>query len=289
MFARILAIENTKILRRWMLWIEMGIMAGLVVFIFGLMYVLGKTRQEAELIDMAKGMIAWPGSLMTAMNMAGGKQLGGLLLLVLVGAMTAQEYTWRTMHLWLSRGVSRAAVLGAKFVAIFLPAALIVLAPVVIGGLVSIPISLDLNGSLKLNEINGLQFLLSLGRVVYTMMPYAALAFMLAIITRSTAVAIGGSLAYALIIENVISLVGMLLKGVGFDKVAALVPGSMASVILGLNDNAVRTVIRTGDSGSIDIGQFSLSPTWAAVGLAVWTLLFLGLAWWRFSRQDITE
>ncbi|MCB9007265.1 MAG: hypothetical protein H6656_07880 [Ardenticatenaceae bacterium] len=43
---------------------------------------------------------------------------------------------------------------------------------------------------------------MSIGRTAFTLLPYAALTFFLAVVSRSTVVAIGGGLAYAMLIEG---------------------------------------------------------------------------------------
>jgi ABC-2 type transport system permease protein len=211
-------------------------------------------------------------------------------LMVLVGAATAQEYTWRTMHLWLSRGLSREALIGAKFLAILIPLVLFVLTPLIVGGGVTAIFTLQIDKSLPLGQIDFWHLVMSVVRTTYTLLPYAALTFMLAIVFRSTAAAIGISLAYTLLIEGVAATVFTLLGGIWRDIVVYL-PGSLASVLMKLNSSGVMVGVSTSVSSSEDTVNVtkSLAPIPSAIGIALWSLAFLGLALLAFRRQDLSE
>src|SRR5574341_1713770 len=157
----------------------------------------------AEARAQMQQMVTWPVGLLTALNFSRGNSLGSLLLIILVGAVVGQEYTWRTLHLWLSHGTPRAALLIAKFAALLVPIALIVLTPVLVGGALTAYFTVALNGALDLASVDFGEVGLRILGTAYTLLPYAALAFLLAVVTRSTVAAIGGSVAYSLLIEGV--------------------------------------------------------------------------------------
>jgi ABC-type transport system involved in multi-copper enzyme maturation permease subunit len=288
MFMNTLSIENTKNLKRRMLWIELGILAALIIFFFTIIYVVLQTNGEidnAARQEMAS-LITWPGALLNSLSFGGGTSLGGLLAMVLIGAATAQEYTWRTMHLWLSRGVPRPVLMAAKFVAMLLPIFLFVLIPLIVGGGLTAFFTLQIDKSLPLSQINWGHLMMSVLRTAYTLLPYAAMAFMLAIVTRSTAAAIGISLAYTLLIESIASAVFPMLGGILADIVVYL-PGSLAAGLLKLNSisQAGQVVVISDGADMIK----SLDPVPAAIGLAVWALLFIVVAVWSFRRQDMSD
>jgi ABC-type transport system involved in multi-copper enzyme maturation permease subunit len=273
MFWNILSVENTKILKRRIIWVEMGILAALIIGLYTIIYITIRSTNEQAMPNQARqqvmNVIKWPGALESSLSMGSGNSLGGLLLIVLVGAATAQEYTWRTMHLWLSQGLPRSLLLLAKFTAILVPILLIVVTPLIIGGGITAIFTLLMDKSLPLGQIQFWNLMMSVLRTAYTLLPYAALTFMLAIVTRSTAAAIGIGLAYGLLIESVASTVFTLLGGFLRDIVAYL-PGSLAEGLLKLN-------------------QTSAAPVPSAIGLAVWTIVFIGLAILSFQRQDMAE
>jgi ABC-type transport system involved in multi-copper enzyme maturation permease subunit len=290
MFWNILTIENTKTLKRSMLWIELALLALLTIGIFVLIFIASlNTGGEAlppEASEQIKATLVWPGALMQALSLAAGNGLGGLLLIILVGAMTAQEYTWRTMHLWLGRGVPRLALVTAKFTATLFPALLFVLAPLAAGGITSGIFSMLLDGSLHLDQFNFAELLLAVLRTAFTLLPYAGLAFLLGIATRSTAAAIGGGLAYALLLEGVLAQILSLIGGT-MGKLLAYLPTSLASALLTLNQAVLTTgVTVNGDpAGTIPL----IEPAPAAIGIALWTAAFVGAALLIFRRQDLAE
>ena len=188
---------------------------------------------------------------MNALSFGGGNSLGGLLVIVLIGAVTAQEYTWRTMHLWLSRGIPRPVLMGAKFVAILLPIFLFVVTPLLVGGGLTAIFTLQIDKSLPFGQINWWHLAMSVLRTAYTLLPYATLTFMLAIVTRSTAAAIGIGLAYTLLVESIASTVFPLLGGI-LAKIVVYLPGSLAEGVLKLNETAmVGRLVSAGNGISI--------------------------------------
>ncbi len=290
MFRNILSVENTKILKRRMLWIELGILSALIILLYTITYATLQTRnQESMDLETRQAIlmiITWPSALINSLSFGGGNSLGGLLAIVLVGTATAQEYTWRTMHLWLSRGLPRPMLMGAKFVALLVPIGLFVVTPLVIGGGLTAIFTLQIDKSLPFGQIHLWNLVMSVVRTAYTLLPYAALTFMLAIVTRSTAAAIGVSLAYTLLVEGVAGTIFTLLGGI-WREIVVYLPGSLAAGLLKLNASAFSVQVVSSGNTSETIKR--LAPVPSAIGLAVWTIIFLGLAVLAFRRQDLSE
>lgn len=289
MFWQLFVIENRKLIKRPMLWIELGALAVIVTMLFCLLYVAirqSATQQTPETMAAIKASLSWPQGLQQALGMVAGNGLGGLLVIILVGAVTAQEYTWRTLHLMVSRGVPRTTLLSAKFAATLMPALLIVLVALFSGGLVTGLLSLNLNGSLHADQVHWGQLLLTVLRNTYTLLPYAGLAFMLAIATHSVAATIGIALAYALLIEGI--LVSLVLQfGGAVSKVLVYLPSSLATGLLRLNQVSLSIGINTDNSMMPKMPW--LEPVPAVIGIAVWALIFFAVALLIFRRQDLTD
>ena len=286
MFWQMLHIEQKKTTSRKILWVEMIIMAGLAIVIPIIIYAASQSADgsSGNLVITTDGsvedMIVWPSALRLGIEMASGSGLGGLLIVVLVGTLTAQEYGWRTMQLWLSKGVSRPALLLAKFTAVLLPALLLVLAPFVAGGLTTAVFSQQLQGELPFTDVNWWQTTLSVLRTAYTLLPYAALTFFLAVASRSTVVAIAGGLAYNMVIEGIFGQL-LLFAGGSWAKIAQYLPAGFASSLAALNrvtDNATSNLLPQVET---------VSPETAVIGIALYTILFVGLALFAFRRQDL--
>ena len=284
MFWKVLAIENTKIYRRKLFWVELVLMVLMVLFLQIAIDATVKTSINGSAMTAQdrleiKQVLTWPGALVNVLNLAGGNAIGGLLFVVLVGAITAQEYNWRTLHLWLSRGIPRPLLGAAKFTALLLPALLIVLAALVTGAIITGIISIQIDGSLHLDQVNLVQLLYSVARTTYTLLPYGALTFLFAVASRSTVVAISVGLSYALLLESVLmQLLGLL--GETLRSMTRYMPAALANSLLVLNQ-ATDMVVSSPSSSTVD-------PLIAALGIATWTLLFLGLSLLILQKQDLT-
>ena len=288
MFWQMVQVEQKKLTSRKILWLELAIVAATAVFIPLIIYQAtgsDSSGGSSNVVIITEGpveeMIAWPGALGLGIDMASGSALGGLLIVILIATLTAQEYGWRTMQLWLSSGISRPVLLLAKFTVILLPALLLVIAPFMTGGLATAVFTQKLQGSLPLAEISWWQVALSILRTAYTLLPYAAFTFFVAIASRSTVVAIGSGLAYTMLIE------GLLIQALGFvgdgwAKVGNYLPGGLANSLAALNrvtDEATNsTVMMRGDI---------VSGEAAVLGIALYTFFFVGLALLVFRRQDL--
>ena len=283
MFAPMVKTEFKKLARRKLLWIEMIVLGGLIVMFFGSLFALHESGLLTEDTSEVSDVIAWPDGLITALGFASGRGLGGLLVVILVSVVVAQEYDWGTIGLWLHQGISRRTVLAAKFAVLLVAAVLLTLAPLVIGGLFSAAITPSIVGELDLSQANFGELVLSVLRTAYSLVPYIALTFLFAVLTRSMAFSIGVGVGYALVIEGVVSQLMILVGGLP-EKIAMWLPGLMAGSLSELNQQIVLSV--NGEEREFIVEY--LDPNLAAVGIAVYTVIFLGLAFWRFQKQDIS-
>ena len=289
MVVHLLSLENTKLTRRAMLWIEIGLLALVTVAMFLGMYAAYSGPMQADPAakqeqDIVAGYITWPGALLQTLSLAGTSGLGGLMLIVLVGAVAAQEYTWRTLHVLISRGVPRTTLLAAKFLVLLVPVTLFVVVTLLIGALLTALFTLQIRGGIDLAQIDFGALALAGLRTMYTLLPYGALTFMLAVVTRSTVAAIGGGLGYALLLEVVVMQILSLIGGV-FGQIWKYLPAGLSSSVLSLNRVTVLSGLAANGeptaSGMVD-------PNLAAVGIALYVLVFFGIALWAFRRQDLT-
>ena len=284
MFWDLLSTENTKIVRRRMLWVVLALIAIVILIIemalFGMAEngLSGAAMPAQDRLEVLQ-TITWPGALVNVLSMIGGNAFGGLFFVILVGAVTSQEYHWRTLHLWLSRGVPRPMLRLASFAALITPAMLIVLTALVAGGVITAIISLNINNTLLLDQMNFSQLFFSVLRTAYTLLPYGALTYFLAVISRSTVVAVSGGLAYVLLLEDLLTqILGLL--GESWQRLIEYLPSTLANSLLALNQAAI------GVEGSSTAGFGT--PLIATMGIAAWSVLFLGLSLWIFQRQDLS-
>lgn len=281
MFWQMASVEQRKLTHRKILWIELAVAAVTAVFIPLMIYLASQSTSSNVVITTdgpVEDMIAWPLALRLGIDLLSGGGLGGLLIVILMGTLTAQEYGWRTMQLWLSNGIARPVLMLAKFTAVLLPALLFVLAAFVTGAITTGLITQGLQGSLPFADVAWGQALLSVLRTAYTLLPYAALTFLLAVVSRSTVVAVGGGLAFTLLIEGVLM---QLLSFVGgtWATIAQYLPAGLSSSLAALN----RVTAVANPTAAAD----GLSAGTAALGIALYTILFVGVAVFVFQRQDL--
>jgi ABC-type transport system involved in multi-copper enzyme maturation permease subunit len=286
MFLNAFRMELTKVFRRRMTWVLIGILVLLVAGMYMALYAvlqdaLSDPAGSPGKVEALWGILSWPQAFSGLLGYIGGTGLGGIILIVLAGTVTAQEYSWRTVHLWLSRGLPRSAFLLGKYAALVVAALLVVLTAALVGTLLTGWFTHQLTGSLRLAGLDVYQLALSALRTAYTLLPYIALTFLVAILTRSTAAAIAAGLAYTLVVENLAAqLLG--LAGGLWAGIAQYLPGSLAAALLQTNQRLVEFDLGSG----VEAG---LPDPWAAAGgIALYTVAFVGLSLWAFRRQNLT-
>ena len=289
MLAPMIGIEHTKLYRRRVLWVEMALVALLVVAMFGMIAVMHLTGLLGADGDQLQEIVTWPGSLLLSLNISASSGLGGLLVVVLVGVVVAQEYQWQTYSLWLRQGVGRPTVLVAKIVTLLGAILLLVLTPLLVGGLASAAVTPLITGTLRVEDVVFGEVLLSVLRTAYSLLPFMALTCLIAVRTRSMAASIGIGVGYTLLVEEVFAQIMMLVGGVP-ARLAMYLPGQMAAALSNMNSEIMAftaTVTQGGEEMLAMMPQYVPLEV-AVVGVAIYTLLFLGLAARMFLKQDLT-
>jgi ABC-type transport system involved in multi-copper enzyme maturation permease subunit len=276
MFWNLLQLESDKLFKRRLPWIGL-VIALLPMIVF---FILGQATTST------KTYWTWPGGLITSLAFANGYSPGygyaTYLLAVIVGVSLAQEYSWRTLHLWLSHGVPRPLLLLAKCLLALVTVLLVTLAFLLIGGLLSVILSLVTQQSASGVSLNAGTLLLSCLRTCYGILPYAALAFLLVVLSRSAAVAIAGVILFMLALE--LPLTGILpLLNKNLSLVGQLLPAGLAQSMNGQNYAAAHIAMPT----LVSSGQ--ISPGVAALLIALYTVVLIALSFWLFLRQDLTN
>ncbi len=281
MLTHLIANENTKIYRRSLLWVELLIFAVIMLLIMiGLNVAVtqgnsGNVQVQGD-FDEASQMLYWPGGVQNSLslNISLGNGLGGLLLIALIGTIVAQEYQWRTIHITLSRGTPRWKVILTRFLALLVPAGLIILVPFFITTIVSGIITWSTFGSLtSLGNVDWGITGLSLILGFYSLLPYMALAFLLAVLTRSITASIVISAGFSLLVEALASQFMMSMGGV-MAKIAAALPSGLTGGLFGMLSSQPSTVL--------------FSPLVSALGIAAYSIVLLGLAFLVFQKQDLS-
>jgi ABC-type transport system involved in multi-copper enzyme maturation permease subunit len=281
MFWNMLIIENQKLFKRAIIWVELAIIAIGVVAINLLFFAITRMQSDDMMMEALAETVIWPMGLTQSVGFAAGPSLGGILIVILVGAITAQEYTWRTLQLWLSRGVPRSLFLTTKFLAVLPAILLLVITPLLFGGAITAVFSQIVLGEIPFSAVEWGEVLTLTLATAYTLLPYAGLAFLLAVATRSTMITVGGGLAYTLLLEGIVVQL-LTFAGGGWAEIGKYVPAGLAQGMLNI-----------GASANVEVGgqmgptvQY-LEPGAAAVGVAIYTVAFVALSILIFRRQDL--
>lgn len=268
MFWNLAKAQQRKLLRQPLTWIEGGTLTLLVIIFSALPHAVRGADPERDIalsLDLGN-------ELLMATRTAGSSSLGGLLLIIIVGASLAREYRWRSVHLWLSRGVSRRSFLCSKllsFVGVMLLIPLLAAVAAIPGTAYFIHAQ---HGAVGLSAAGLLQALASIPVATYALLPYVALASLLAVWRRSPAAAIGGGLAFALVVEGLLVQLLASLGGVGL-LAARYLPTSLGHSLM------------SGEGGLVP----AVGPVAAAVVIFAYagSLLFITNA--LFERQDLAD
>jgi ABC-2 type transport system permease protein len=199
-------------------------------------------------------------------------QLGFITTIVLAASSVASEFSWGTIRTLLPRTAGRSPFLTAKLISL----GLFVVVVVILGFLAALVGSVlvtairDLDGSLGDNFVGRL--LGSMVRTAYVILPYAALAFVIALWSRSSAAGIA--------IPIVVFYAEVLLTPL-FTSIESLewLPNAL------IYSSNISSLL---DSDAV-VPKEDLPSHWQAAGvLAAYVTAFVSLAYGRFLTRDVT-
>ncbi len=202
--------------------------------------------------------------------------LGSVMLIVFAASHVGTEFAWGTLRTLLAHGAGRTTFLGAKLLSTALFAALFMFVGIVAAILGSYVVQAIAAGDTRGVDLGAVAN--SAGRAYYTFLPYMALASLIALWARSA----GAGIAAGLVVLLTEGLVAQLLVSLNTDYAKIVNYG------LSRNTSALTRVVTT-TSATPEPG-FSTLPDQgqAAIVLAIYTVVFLALAFWRLRTRDIT-
>jgi ABC-type transport system involved in multi-copper enzyme maturation permease subunit len=270
--------------KRWLPYLLFLVMvAGVAMVIWG--SYAEWTSNELETGQAGLRSFALPWSLVALLN--SGQFWGSFLIGVLVASGVATEYGWGTVRQALVRGQTRSQYLTVKLLGLATISAVGLLAALAIGMLVSVmataiagePITLDVPDGPSVPEV-----VLIILRAGYGILPYALLAFCLTVVSRSTAMGMAGILIF-LLGE---AILGGILSGLGgpAPAIRAFLIGHNVSALLAAN------AIGPGEYNSLAFRELPVAselpdPGIAALVIALYSALFLAIAYTVFRRRDL--
>lgn len=290
MFWQMITIEQQKMTRRAMFWLELGLLLlVLIALIGGIFYVRQALLNDVDLSDnegglvitgidleMATELLTWPAGVMNGFTAV--EAVGTFLIIILAGSIVAQEYSWRTVQLWPTRGVPRSIVLAAKFTALSIAAFLFVFLVVILGLVLTAVFSQAYLDHIPFDTIDWGQLFLSIMLRGFTLLPYVAITFFLGVISRSTIGAIGGGLAFVIFIEPLWQSLAAFLGG-RWLTINEYLPVQLKAVIHG-QFAAISAAAPAASGGEVGLGT-------AVVVMSLYILICVTAALLVFQRQDI--
>jgi ABC-type transport system involved in multi-copper enzyme maturation permease subunit len=289
---RLIGMELYKIRRRAMsrVLIIISVVAtlGLFAFIALAAFLMAHNGAPTEEVAALSEALRLPGSLSLVEQLL--MTLGQILIIILVSTIVGGEYTSGTIRLLLTRGPTRTQMLlakvGAALTCIALGVVGVLLLGVCVGMLFSLLLGLAPGFTFLSGAWSGHLLLYVLG-VMLGLTLYAMMALCLSTLGRATAAGLAGVLTWSFLIEPVIQALGFL-RNIGgpwgnfFQALPDYLIGSNISVLL---QNQARYLF----PALSGLQPSTTSDLHALIVLAVYLVIFLGLAWWVSVRRDITN
>jgi ABC-type transport system involved in multi-copper enzyme maturation permease subunit len=205
--------------------------------------------------------------------------------IIFAACIVANEFDWRTAQVALGRGVRRRDFLAGKVAIAALFTAAVALAAFATGlalsawwsHLYGLPF-----GALDLTRLG--HALASLGRNVFVTLPFVAMAMVCAMFARSASQAAGFALGI-FFLESIFTGLMADAQGILPHIPEALLNVNVLSVVA--ENGVVRDSWLTGPFGVV-VGGSDVPLARGAGLLAAWTVVLVGVAFWRFSRRDFT-
>ena len=282
-----LVAEIMKVRKRWMPYVLfLFMLAGAAVLIWLIGYVGYQEEPQGEFAGDAFRTFAFPWSIAALLD--SGQFWGAAVFVsILASSTVATEYNWGTVRQALTRGQPRWQFLAAKLLGTAIICIVFLLTALGVGVLFSIiatsaegsSITLDVRDGPSVPEV-GLMILRSAAGII----PYGLLAFVLAVVGRSTALGIAGTIGFMLgegIIVAILDSIG----GVAADLREVVIGHHVASLI-------AANRIGSGDYNSIAARELPASGDLPDVWVATLVILgycgiFTAIAFFVFQRRDL--
>jgi ABC-type transport system involved in multi-copper enzyme maturation permease subunit len=277
-FWNLVAIELEKTVKRPLFLFFLGLLVGLLLFIFlGGLFAFELVSDPQLKLSLKQGLAGAAG---VELALALAQSLGGFSLLILTAAIATSEYQWRTLHLYLSHGVGRTILLGAKFTALAAIAFLFILVSLVLGLALALPLTIPMGGEVASADIGAL--FLQAPRFFLALLPCIAIAFPIAILTRSIAATNTITLLYVFIIEPVLAAAGNF-SDTPLSRLALYLPFQLTQA-------AIRPMpTNIPEERMEEFMKLFVTQNFAAFGITLWVIILAIAAWFLLRQQDLTS
>jgi len=234
MMGALIRMELLKLRKRPMTWVLLILLLGGIGFITVVSVLNLRSVDPGIRADLLRN-ITLPGTLPRTAEFV--YIFGSIMLAILAASTIGSEYSWGTLRPMLATGVPRGRFLAAKLIALALAAALFVALPLLMNALLALPIAAWndlplLTGTFDAGWIGTLATIL--GRTYLLVLMPMAIAFFVALVSRSQAAGIGAALGL-MIGEQIVSVLLFTLNQPWTRAVANLLPGRNSQALLNHN------------------------------------------------------
>jgi ABC-type transport system involved in multi-copper enzyme maturation permease subunit len=197
--------------------------------------------------------------------------LPGIMLIVFGSSLMGNEYGWNTIRPLIARAPNRISLLAAKISTLILYALLLAAAGVITAVLGSVIGSAIVGIDSGLSADRLVDIVATIGRIGIAALPYAMLAFMLAVITRSNVAGIAIAIALSFLEDALWGLLSLLTDFA--DTLRDWAPASN-----------VNRIVFYGSESDVDASDLARS---IAIVVA-YTVVFAVIAIRAFTKRDVT-
>ncbi len=295
--AQLLAAELSKIVRRPMTWIALAIIVAIMVTLRGLLIVLSlvtlptATQPQAMPNELFTQLVTLPGALADTFNFLPGT--GIFALLVVAASNAGTEFAWATIVPLLARGASRTQLVLAKTLALLAVTLVYLVVTAVVGVCLGALGSQLHHGAIPLAWLGEHwdDLLLAALRSCLAVLPYLLGAVALAILFRSSALAMGVMLAYVVVEQlgfGILALVRPAVEDTGLAWIFTVLDWTLLGQNAAeLQSLTTRAFLPADLSSAAATSQFH--PWRATVVLALYGLAFLLVALRAIHRDTGTR
>lgn len=291
---RLMFAEWMKSRTRWLPYVMLLFLfigAAIEIWLGGVAAYYDERRNIEEYGIASAYTFRWPYSILPLLD--AGQYWGPVFIAFFTASVVATDFGWGSVRLSIARGIARADFLTAKLLTTALIATIGMLLALALGVAFSLLATALLEDPTKYAAVAAVtdepsigEMPLMIARAALTVLPYGLLAFMLAVISRSTALGATGVLIYKLIEGVLVALFGGL--GGSWAHLQNLFIEHHASALLALNNGdypqfntvAFRSIPRAADTPE---------PGISAVMLVVFCAVFVAVSYASFSRRDLNS
>ena len=288
---RLIGAELFKMRKRMMTKVLLFVLVGIMVVFYLLLFAVSKANLPSTgggpRLGQIENLLGLPVALPFAMSMLA--SFGSVLAVILVASMMGNEYNWRTIRTALTFSEGRLRFLTAKLTA----AAILILIGMVVGlaaGFMMSLITTAIGGyafdfSFATGSYLWAQFL-QFWRTFFVIIPYVLLAFLFAVVAKSAGPGIGLGIG-VYFLESIVTLV-MRLAGGWIAQIPNYLLNANVSAITALAQLPAGFMSGPGVGGGGGLSGSLPGVPHAFITLALYSMAFVGIAFYMFRTRDVT-